>query len=181
MTELRGEGGQWHSDFTVKVNAAGTITSGTVAVYGVDPAYPGVKLDEFSEVVNSGTITETAGVNYITANVSREFNMISGYTLTNVPMNDTSVTKTTYPNPFNPAVTISVPQMTAATTTDLNHGEYVSSRAAARLPLRSAMACRSSASRARHKQHRRQESWAGLTGRPAFPSRQSPKFRKARL
>ena len=33
----------------------------------------------------------------------------------------------TYPTPYNVAITLTVPQMTAATTTNMNHGEYVSS------------------------------------------------------
>ena len=68
-----------HSDFTVKVSPDGTITSGTGDVNGVDNAYTGVKLDELSpDVVNSGPRAQTAGVNDITANVWREFNMTAG-------------------------------------------------------------------------------------------------------
>ena len=36
VTETRGEGGQWYSDFTIKVAADGTIISGSVDVYGFD-------------------------------------------------------------------------------------------------------------------------------------------------
>jgi hypothetical protein len=130
MTETRGEGGQWYSDFTVKVAANGTIISGVVDVYGFDG---GVRLtgteNNWAEVViPGGTITQDAGVNYATLEVSRDFNRIAGYKLVNAVLDPTAGnTKFTYPTEFNPAITLTVPVMTAATTTDMNHGEYVSS------------------------------------------------------
>ena len=71
MTETRGEGGQWYSDFTVKVDANGTIISGVVDVYGFDD---GQRLtgngNNWAEVViPGGTVTQVAGVNYATLEV----------------------------------------------------------------------------------------------------------------
>jgi hypothetical protein len=126
MTETRGEGGQWVSDFTVTVDPQGNITGGTVDVYGV--VNPGDKLDEFHEVVKSGSITK--GTNLLTVTVARGFNVIDGYTLTNVPMDGTtSSPKNVYPNPgWTPQVQVTAPMFSASTTTDLNHGQYVKSQ-----------------------------------------------------
>jgi hypothetical protein len=132
MLETRGEGGQWHSDFTVVVDPSGKITSGTVDVYGVDPAYPNQKLNDFTEIVQGGQITQPGGVgtkNYVSLTATRDPNVIDNYSLTNAPMDGiTTSTKVTYPTPYNPEVVVSAPIFTASTTTDLNHGQYVKSQ-----------------------------------------------------
>jgi hypothetical protein len=139
MTEPRGEGGMWYSDFTVVVKDDGTFT-GTDDVYGVaNPGdmygvvNPGDKLDEFSEQ-NSGTITETGGKYYVSLTAKRDPNVIDGYSLTNAPMDGvTSSTKAVYPNPgWNVEVKVTEPVFTPTTTTTTtdykNHGDFVSSQ-----------------------------------------------------
>src|SRR6478672_1359202 len=114
MTEPRGEGGMWYSDFTVVVKDDGTFT-GTSDVYGA--VNPGDKLGEFSEQA-SGTITLLGGKYYVSLTATRNPNVIDGYSLTNAPMDGaTSATKTTYPNPgWDVQVKVSPPTFSAATT-----------------------------------------------------------------
>ena len=108
MTETRGEGGQWYSDFTVKVSATGTIISGTVDVYGSLDGGVTRTGDGWAEVVvPGGTITEVDGVNFATLEVKRDFNRIDGYKIVDAKLDGTTVgTKFTYPTEYNTAITL---------------------------------------------------------------------------
>ena len=89
MIETRSEGGVWHTDFTVKVDANGVIKSGTTDVYGVDPPTPARSGQLHRGRHPPAPSPGTDGKNYVTPPCQRSFR-IDGYTITNVAMDGAS-------------------------------------------------------------------------------------------
>jgi hypothetical protein len=110
-------GSLWHHDFTVTVQPNGSFT-GSDHVYGPTADFTELTTGTFN---SDGTVSLTS---------SRDPYYVSSWSLDHAVMDGATIADaTTQPEvPWVVEMRVSPPEMSAPTTTDMNHGQYVKSQ-----------------------------------------------------